>query len=245
MSALSDFIGTERDRYMGEDNNRFAFSLGQVSRYYEFLLIIMERYQQASKELVNNTKEVMEISKKKKDSTLNEKERELFTRNVPLSNLLHLEIESFYLFSKILLDKIAHFLEDYFGKTHGMSLRSHDKLTKYFEKFTTVKGLTVPAKISETILVLKSYVSDYRDKEISHRNNPRSLMVTMFDGKGMTKIARTQFLPNEKDGQIESKELPELMAAIDEYILQVILIVSDNREKSRYKLGRGRESRSA
>ena len=32
-----------------------------------------------------------------------------------LTTRLHLEIESFYLFAKILLDKVAHFVEFYFG----------------------------------------------------------------------------------------------------------------------------------
>jgi len=235
MSTLSEFIWTERGQYGGKDNNRFAFSLEQVSRYYEFLYIICDRYETASQDFLSNSRAKMEEARQRSGQPFTSEQQELYRRGVQVTTILHLEVESFYLFAKVLLDKVAHFIADYFGKLRGVSLRSHDKWAKHYNEFTSAKGLNVPNSLSVSLVFLKEHVSDYRDKEIAHLNNPRSMMGTFFDGKGATTIVRTQLYPNERDRQVESKELPELMAAIDAYLSDITSLVSENRDKSRYE----------
>lgn len=59
MSQLSEFIGSERERFANEDNNKFAMSFSQISRYSAFLDVVRKRYD-ASQKLFENTKAFQE-----------------------------------------------------------------------------------------------------------------------------------------------------------------------------------------
>jgi hypothetical protein len=112
--------------------------------------------------------------------------------------LLHLEIESFYLFAKILLDKIAHALEFYFGLGRKKSLDSHDGLVKNFAQYAEVKCLTLPSDFMTIAARLKTDVSDYRDYEIAHEKSPRRMSGTVFDAEGRMRIVATSLYPTEQ-----------------------------------------------
>ena len=58
MSKLSDFIGSERERFANVDNNKFAMSFSQISRYSAFLDIILKRYEEVSSKFFENTKKL-------------------------------------------------------------------------------------------------------------------------------------------------------------------------------------------
>lgn len=49
MTSPADFVLAERFHYLPNDNNLFAFSLSQATRYFNFLRIIPERYKDESK----------------------------------------------------------------------------------------------------------------------------------------------------------------------------------------------------
>ena len=66
---------------------------------------------------------------------LTEEDTTEWERQSQLTTELHLEIETFHLFAKILLDHAARFIERYFGKSRGLSLDSHDDLVKRIEGF--------------------------------------------------------------------------------------------------------------
>src|SRR5262249_60032967 len=112
---------------------------------------------------------------------------------------LHFEIEICLLFAKILLDKIAQFIEDFFGVARGASLRSHDKWCKAVKEYSQAKGLEMPAGISETMDRLRSVVADYRDKQITHFQNPRAFHVTHITREGATQIGTTALDPKDSD----------------------------------------------
>jgi hypothetical protein len=239
MNVLSEFIDIERHKYEGEDNNLFTFSLGQASGYYEFILIIAERHSKASQRLVSNYKKLMEsLPQGDGVGVMTDEQMRLLEQGQQLTTLVHLEIESFYLFAKILLDKIALFLYGYFGQAYGISLASHDKLTKSYEQYRTAKGLVYPDGFAESLEFLKEYICDYRDKQISHLQNPRAIKGTIYDLHDQTRIAATQLYPtpDELHAQVESKELSDLINAIDKYIQQVIAVIELNRVKTRFSL---------
>lgn len=131
---------------------------------------------------------------------------------------------------------IANFLLNYFGQARGIKLNSHDKLTKNYEKYGVVKGLDLPKQFGESLLFLKESVCDYRDKQISHLQNPRTVKATLFSMQGQTGIAATQIYPNAHDTQVESTELSTIMDRIDQYIQQVLEVVRLNRAKTRFSL---------
>ena len=235
-NPLSQFVGTERERYADEDNNRFAFSLSQASRYYRFLLIIAERHNAASRELIEITKQVNDFTRNSTGSRLTDEQQEILTKSLLLSTKVQLEIESFYLFAKIFLDKIAHFFHDYFGQANGISLRSHDQLTKNHERLRAAKTLVYPEGFSEMLEFLARQICDYRDKQIQHLQNPRATKGIAWGEKGLTRIAGGYLYPNVRDQPLQSGTLTEMIAKIDVYTEQVMALITTNREKTRFKL---------
>jgi hypothetical protein len=134
----------ERERFADEDNNKFAMSFSQISRYSAFLDVILKRYEDASRQLFQNTKALQETLLPGQNP-VSSSQMALHEEGVRLTILVHLEIESFYLFAKILLDKVARSLEFYFGQEREKSLDSHDDLVKNFESYAGAKSLTLPA----------------------------------------------------------------------------------------------------
>src|ERR1700674_3456938 len=106
MSQLTEFIGSERERFANQDNNKFAMSFSQISRYAAFLDVVLKRYEEASRQLFANTK-AMQSTMLPGSHPLTTVQKTLWAEGSRLTILLHLEIESYYVFAKILLDKIA------------------------------------------------------------------------------------------------------------------------------------------
>jgi hypothetical protein len=238
-NTLSKFIGSERERFAGEDNNRFAFSFSQISRYYEFVEVIVDTYKSASQQFVANTRAHQE-SFLSGSHKVSDTQMLILKEGWRVNLLVHLEIESFYLFSKILLDKISHSVEFYFGPARGHSFDSHDNLCKYLASYAEQKGLTLPQDFIKLATELKTDVSDYRDYEIAHEKSPRRISGTIFDADGKPRIVATNLYPKEKDQQVESKALEDLHKRIDEYINQVIILIRSNADKTRLQVEPGK-----
>src|SRR5262245_52367091 len=114
------FVVAERERYEGDDNNRVAFSLGQVGRYLRFVEIAKFRYQAVNEEVVGRfRREIDKAAANPGTRELTAEEVAEFETGSRLHLLLHFEIESFILFAKTLLDKIAHCIEDLYGPARG------------------------------------------------------------------------------------------------------------------------------
>jgi hypothetical protein len=236
VNHLSEFVSVERSQYQGEDNNLFAFAAGQALRYYDFLSIIKGRHEAASKEFVMKHESFM-ASLSGTTGTMSDEQTALLDEIQHLTTKVHLETESFYIFAKILLDKIAQFVEIYFGQAPKSSLASHDRLTKNWGRFRSAKGLDCPLGLSESLVLLKERIADYRDKQVEHLRNPRALKSTSYHrDTGQTRLVTTHLYPTERDQQVESQGLPELMKAIDSYMRQVIELITLNREKTRFRL---------
>ena len=234
MTKLSEFISTERERFDDEDNNRFAIGFSQISRYQLFLSLILERYEEVSQRFIENQKATQALLLPGTHKMTAE-HMALHEAGVRLMAMLHLEIETFYLFATIYLDKISRALEFYFGQGRGNSLDSHDQLVKNFVAYADEKGLSIPANFMDFAVMLKRDVSDFRDYQISHEKNPRRLNATMFDNEGNVWMAGTSLYPKEKDQQVESKVLKQMMQDLDLYIDSVISLLRANINKTRLK----------
>jgi hypothetical protein len=168
MSILSDFVSSERLRYADDDNNRFAIGFSQISRYHAFLEEILKRYAEQSRAFFENAK-AMQATLQPGHHELTDLQMKLHEESLHLNLLVHLEIESFYLFAKICLDHIAHALEFYFGQVRKKPLDSHDDLVKNFAACAEEKKLIVTDEFTRLANVLTTDISDYRDYEIGRR----------------------------------------------------------------------------
>lgn len=236
MITLSEFVQAERNRYIDEGNNLFALSLSQVTRYYEFMSIITDRYHTASKRATSISIKLMGTVSDQEPGDLSNEQEKFYEEMVDLTIKIHLEIESFYVFSKTFLDKIALFIQNYFGNVRGISLISHDKLTKLHEKYGLAKDLIYPDGFSESLSYLKENICDYRDKQIAHMHNPRIARGTVFGRNGNSRIMAVPIFPNQNEinKQVESKDVSELLTSIDAYVQLIIAVIELNREKAKF-----------
>ena len=236
--TLLTFMQSERKRLETTQSNIFGFAFSEVSRYFEYLKIINERYKVCDQEFISNTKAFQATMRQGTHPTTDD-QMKLHEQAVEITTRLHLEIETFYLFAKILLDKVAQAIEFYFGQARGLPLASHDKLAKYLERYLDNKGLTIDPSIMEKVTQLKTDVSDFRDYQISHVEESRRGRVmrgTIFNADGNTRLSIGMLYPKEKDRQYETKPLDELLTELDTYIASVIRFLETNRNKTRLEL---------
>ncbi|MET4802840.1 hypothetical protein [Bradyrhizobium sp. LB11.1] len=113
MNKLAEFISTHRERFGDVDTNIFAFAWGKVTRRLEFLAIIEARYLEASAAFIANTEAGRKLTKPGTHPVTPE-QHALQKAALPIVTDLHLQIESYYLFAKIVLDDIARAFEHYF-----------------------------------------------------------------------------------------------------------------------------------
>ncbi len=240
MDMLVGFIMSERFHYTDDDQNKFAFAFGPAVRYYGFLLIVLDRYQKTSKKMVSILEKERKLMPKGGGPVrVTMKQARLMEESSRLMELVHLEIESFYLFAKIFLDNVARFLYVYFGQVKqlkGAGLQSHDNLAKYHKRYCEMKSLDVTKGLSESIMLLKERICEYRDKQIVHELSLRTLKATAWSASGDARIAGGTINPREGERGATSEELRQLMDAINIYIRQVFTMIVTNREKSRLKL---------
>jgi hypothetical protein len=240
MRNLIDFINSEKKRFEPKYNNLFSFTFSEITRYYKYLQVIQERHKIVSKEFVNNLKVMfMQDTFKQGSGIMNEEQRQISEERREITLRLHLEIESFYLFAKILLDKISLAIQFYFGYARSLSLASHDNLTKHVEAYKKARRLSIHQDLVDLIRKLKEDISDFRDYQIQHIPDYRQGRIvrgTNFDIKGNTRISLTSLYPTEKDKQYDSKLLPELMSNIETYITKIIEFIENNKNKTHLPL---------
>lgn len=240
VQKFSEFIGCERGRYLDDDNNRVAFSLSQIARYLEFLQIIKSRYDDVAQQAVALTLARIENAKQHPgERPMNAADVRELESHRQLQVLLHLEITSFFLFAKILLDKIAQAIEDFFGQVRSASLQSHDKLCKNILVFAQGKGLTIPDGLSDLVAALRQEIADYRDKEITHFRNPRAVHATSFSSAGDAHVSTVFLYPKSTDNQSNSPDIAGVHQRLDTYVDYIIALIATNRSKSHYQLRSG------
>lgn len=229
---ISNFIRTERDRFSDKRNNSFAFGFGQIRRYYDFLQIILRYYDSANKAFMENTKRTQEFIKSGGKGWSDEQRKEL-DRGYEFSNKLHLHIESFYMFAKILLDKIAQAIYFYFGNSKTMFQSHHDMIGR-IQSYVSERGLIpIPEPLLNRMKQLQELVSDFRDDVITHQYSPRAMKATMFNyTTGETWMMDHRIEPKEGDKQRESMPITQLIKLIDDYIAEIINYLLANKDRA-------------
>jgi hypothetical protein len=160
----------------------------------------------------------------------------ILARRSELSARIHLEVETFYLFAKIFLDKAARFLEHCFGAVRKLSLHSHDRLVKGLDAYVAATGISVPAELSGEIRSLKDRISDFRDYQIAHEQSPYMARGTLFGAGQEPRIVLMKIppagSPPVSQPPAQSEAIQDLMIAIDHYVGRLIELYETNRELS-------------
>ncbi len=231
--TLLEFIESERNRFDGKHNNIFAFAFSEVGRYYDFITIIYGKHRSAVPIYLNIANQFHHsLINYHEDQKMNEERLMLLDQINQTSLIVQLEIESFYLFAKIYLDKIARAIEFYFGSAKKLSLDSHDDFVKHIEAYCKAKDLTVNEQLLSLGKKLKMEISDFRDYQIAHLKSPRTFRGTTSDGR----MQLMQIYPTEKDEHKETELIDNLLSEVQEYMELIIAFITDNQEKTALRL---------
>jgi hypothetical protein len=237
MKIIEDLVESERglltnEQFTGTQFAGFSASWGAVYRYHTFLTMVSRREAAATRTMSKAMKAVVKAA----NSTQMEpdEQRRVISKLNKTTDVVHLEIESFYLFAKILLDTVARAIEKYFGQGQACSLDSHHDLIRSFEKYATLKKLVVPTDFIEKAKRLRKDVSDFRDQEIAHCKRLNRVTGTMLsaDGRQAMLISTSTIVPPARmKPQASSIHVGKLMTAIEDYVACAITIIKTNRDK--------------
>jgi hypothetical protein len=157
------------------------------------------------------------------------RQMELLLAGGEIQDRLHLEIEAYYLFAKIMLDKVARALEFAFGRVRGKSLDSHDDLERRFGDCAASNGIRLDPKLLATVGECKKAISDHRDYQIAHEKSPRTVRGTNFSLDGtQVRMSISKIYPKEGDEHTESIPLDDLAALLDRYINLICDLLENN-----------------
>jgi hypothetical protein len=195
-------------------------ALTQVQRYRRFLELLSLQYADSSREYAV-CRRAFFLDDPADAWTLEDQKR-----GDELGHLLELQIESFYVFAKILLDKIALSVERHFGSARGLSLGSHDKLVKNLDRYAASQRFGVQDALRQQARTLKLRVSDFRDKSIEHVTSPHVSHGVGLDEDGRITLTKLRKPAAAADWQVaESSEITQLLPLLDSYILAVLSLL--------------------
>lgn len=232
---LSEFIGNERRRFECDDNNRFAFSFSKIVTYRGFLDIIIARFEPASRKFAVLLEENIQLARANPANgrPLGARELELLEEIGELQNHLHLEIETFYQFAKIVLDKTALSFEVYFGPQRNCSFISFSRFNNALAHLEPLFGVTPELKAS--CAGLEREISHYRDKRVVHEYRAELVhAITITNGHSFS-ITPACIRAKSLEDFEGSRDPRELLPLIDGYLWGYIDLVRRNAAKTKLR----------
>lgn len=233
LEIIKLFLATLYEKERTKESNILRMSLSKWIQYYEFLKIINERYDSASIEYSQLQKELLELFQKKGSGIMTSAEMEMMEKSKIFMTKVHLEVESFYIFSKILMDRTA----DTFGYYFGIHLKkfgsTYSQMQKYLEESNYLELKDDDQDFKELRKEIQNDIVDFRNEEIEHISDPRSINATSWDSKGSTRISKVIIYPEPgQSAQKNTKTPKELFLSIDQYLIGVIDFFKINKNKS-------------
>ncbi len=232
--SLEIFVRTETQ---APHSTNIAFYSGfQIIRYYQFLLLIEQRYTEASQRFHTAQERLVMLSDSSSSNSREPiaTEGQLFHEYQLIALQIQLDIESFYLFAKIMLDKTAQFIQQFFGKIRGCEVRSHDNWSKRLRMYCQTKNLIVDDSFVEAVEQMRIVISDFRDKQIQHEESPRTIrglgLIRPGQDRGLS-LTLGRIFPKDGDVDIRSYDIPTLSASIDTYLKALMRFVERNRQQ--------------
>jgi hypothetical protein len=208
-----------------EERNVRSMVLGTISRLVRFLEITLHEYEEAAESFKQNVARQLELAAEfgEGEHTLTPEEVTLSEQGARLTLVLHLKIETFYVFAKILLDKTGQTIEHYHGPGRAASLERHSKLLANLETYIEQKQLEVPGDLLRLATEADEQIVQYRDRFVTHEQSPRTIRATMWSKDSSPSIHVGRVHPRDTDPEgVRSASPGELMALIDEYVGTVL-----------------------
>jgi hypothetical protein len=234
---LRHFNESECCRFDDEYRMRFALSFGELRRYRRYLDLIFDRHKQAVAEFAENSRAMQAASKR------SEHRGPFPTQGavIAMAERVYFEVESFYVFANILLDKTATFIQFYFGvRGKAKGIGTHHELLDNLKEYAEERGLTVESAFLEAIRECRERISNFRTKAVVHENCSRTTRTTETTPEGSAQLAlgRLEAIESDRDKFVQSEDFIDLSIMVDSYLEQVLAFVIANRKKTKLVLNR-------
>jgi hypothetical protein len=201
----------------------------QTQTLLDYLDLILQDYERASADFM----EYAEYRSRFRDLTDEERRRFAGSTAEEFQTPLHLRIETFYLFAKILLDKVGLAIQHYFGPAREASLSSHSKLRRNLLEFARQRDLSPPPlSLLERMDDVETRIIAYRDYQVTHDQSPRTAKATSFvlpSREAFVSVERA--FPDPEEQGVRS-ENPQDLRLIDEYLLDAVEYIRANRDRA-------------
>jgi hypothetical protein len=230
------FIDTERWRFETRDNNLFYFAFHEIATYRSFLDIIQSRSDAIGKDYLDCMEAYSKTVEGSSGGYLTLAQQATLDRWRELSLALRLEIETYYLFATILLDRVAAAIGFYFEGTSSKTWARHSSLAKNLEAYATARNISVPQRLLDLAVSLKDAVSGFRHEQVVHQGSLRAMRATGFQTGQGPRLLLSNLYPTPGDQQHESLYLAEAAVMIDEYLTTVIELLANNRDRTPLQL---------
>jgi hypothetical protein len=215
------FIDTERWNFDGRDNNLYHVAFREVTAYRAFLGLIQGRYRTVGSEYMARSEA---FSHRIREAAATAERIGPDPRLEDIQLMLRMEIESFYLFARILLDKVAFAVHFYFG----LNQSGHSLLTKQLDK----AGLPTSERLRTLAKDLGKQIGGFRSEQITHQKELRAIRATGYRTGEGPRVILSNLYPTDGDQQHESRPLEELIATIDNYLSEIMAFLVVNREQT-------------
>ncbi|MEI6022478.1 MAG: hypothetical protein WCQ32_01390 [bacterium] len=218
--------------------NLVNLTLNEIRVYLGFLDIIFDRYLETGIEWQKVSKE-LQTSLQGKEGTMSDEQMTLFNRSGELSSRMRLEIESFFLFCHIFLNKMTNYPQMYFSHNYkrGITCGSHHKFWNsvnnkhYFDP--------INEELKEKAEWLQEKVIGHRDHLITHtlekEQDARMLIKGLSfyqEGKGFSTMSTTLYPDEKVNGQTNSVPIEEIIPNIERYTELFFEFLEQNKDKS-------------
>jgi hypothetical protein len=230
-----EFLHAEFPNFADTARNRLCHAVDPLIRYEWYVRTIFFRHGALVREfqlLDSDFQEFIAGGSRGGQPTIDQ--QQLLLRRGQISNNIAMDIETFYVFAKIFLDRIAIFVEHYFGQLRGVSIHSHDKLAKNLLGFLQGHSIDASPGLQSTLSELKRRIANFRDYQIAHEQGSQTIRGTLWKPGEEPRLVMAPAHPStRKEGtvQAESESLCVLVAEIDLYIDCVRELGAANRDR--------------
>ena len=237
MESIQDELSllqqSEWERLSGisfKDASLLHGALGHILRGYRYLELIHERHVPTArryKELLSNMFTKMDPAFAGGAIQYDDEMASMDAEMGDLLDVAHIDLETFYLFSKIVLDRVAQYVELYFGPERGLPARTHEKWRDNFHEYASRRGMVLPDGFSEALRGVNEFVyeheADSATNDSRQAQSPSDLMIAHTErapggGSPITRLSLTT-------GQ--------LLVAVDTYLRTIVALVQVNPSRAR------------
>lgn len=239
IKEVREYIEKERNFLETKDGNYFAFLVGEVVKYINYLEFIRPRYLRLSHICIKIFRERQEQMMKTAPGShiMTAQEVQDMFRSKVLQTKLHLEIESIFLFCNVLLDRIAAVTSYYFGPGKKQ-WNSFDAMQQHLVSYCKNKKLTVPNDLMMNSMVwLFKNVAVFRHEQLAHKHT-KDYNTRLIHGTGWNTEDREAFLslgllyPRDNESAPEVVIKPSLIYKnMEIFVREWIKFLESNRNR--------------